>query len=134
MIVVDSSVFASVVVKDEFYDRCRLYVARGDKATVDIAYAEVANVVWKHVKMGRIPASEAAYRVRLANKIISSAKVYRSIDLLEEAVETAVTHGVAVYDALYLTLAVKLGAKLATTDRSLAERLGGQAISYIELL
>jgi len=134
VIVIDSSVFASVVVKDEFYDRCRLYVARGDKATVDIAYAEVANVVWKHVKMGRIPPGEAAYRVRLASKIISSARVYRSVDLLEEAVEAAVRHGVAVYDALYLTLAVKLGAKLATTDRSLAERLGAQAISYIELL
>lgn len=134
MIVVDSSVFASVVVKDEFHERCRAYLLQRDKATVDIAYAEVANVVWKHVKMGRIRASEAVRRVQLARKLIESARVFRSADLVEDAVDIAVRNDVAVYDALFIALAASLGAKLVTTDRALVERLGPDARRLVELV
>ena len=49
--VVDSSVFASIMVKDEFYGRALDFVRRfqGKVATVDLAVVEVANVLWKHV-------------------------------------------------------------------------------------
>lgn len=134
MIVIDSSVFASVVVKDELHEKCRAYLLQEDKATVDIAYAEVANVVWKHVKMGRIGASEVARRVQLAKRLIGSARVFRGAELVEMAIDIAVKNDVAVYDALFIALAASLGAKLVTTDKALVKRLSADARRLVELV
>jgi len=52
MYVVDSSIFASIVVKDEFYERARRFLTQHsgrELATIDIAFVEVANTLWKHV-------------------------------------------------------------------------------------
>jgi len=124
MIVVDSSVFASVIVRDEFYEICKGYIT-SRKATVDLAYAEAANVLWKHAKMGRIPEEEAVERAKLLKRIIATSRVFRSEDLLVDAVRLAVDYDITVYDALFVSLAVKLTAKLVTTDRMLYERLRG---------
>jgi len=53
MLVIDSSVYASVIVKDKFYEKCKKYVVV-KKVTLDLAFAEAGNVLWKHVKMGRV--------------------------------------------------------------------------------
>ena len=63
MYVVDSSIFASIVVKDEFYERVRRFLTwlSGCKLiAIGIAFVEVANTLWKHdyvlktIPMGRI--------------------------------------------------------------------------------
>ena len=122
MTVADSSVFASIIVKDEFYDACKRYVISG-KATVDLAYAEAANVLWNHVKIGRILVEEVAERAELLRRLIGTSRVFRAEELLIDAVKLAVDCGVTVYDALFVALAEKLKAKLVTTDRELFERL-----------
>ncbi len=134
MIVADSSVFASVVVKDEFYEVCRKYLTER-KVTLDLAFAEAANVLWKHVKMGRIPVGEVSRRAELLMRLINTAKVFRVEEVLLDAVELAVDCDVTIYDALFVALAEKLGARLVTTDAKLCERLKGTNLeTLIELV
>ncbi len=134
MIVADSSVFASVIVKDEFYDVCKRVVT-SKKATVDLAYAETANVLWKHVKMGRIPPEEVDRRVELLRKLIGTSRVFRVEELMTDAVGLAVDSNITVYDALFVALAVKLNTKLITTDRKLVEGLKGTKLeTFMELV
>ncbi len=122
MLVIDSSVFASVIVKDEFYEECKEYLLE-DKATVDIAFAEAGNVLWKHVRMGRIAKEEVEKRVNLLKALIRSSKVYGSDELLLNSMRLAVNLGITLYDALFLSLAIQLDTRLVTTDRKLYERL-----------
>ncbi len=122
MLVIDSSVFASVIVKDEFYEECREYLLE-DRATVDIAFAEAGNVLWKHVRMGRIVKEEVEKRTDLLRALIRSSKVYGSDELLLHSMELAVNQGITVYDALFLSLAIQLDTNLITTDKKLYERL-----------
>ncbi len=134
MIVADSSIFASIIVKDEFYEACKKYVT-SRKATVDLAYCEAANVLWKHVKMGRIPAEEIAKRAELLRRLIGTSKVFRAEELLIDAVNIAFRYDVTVYDSLFVSLAAKLNAKFVTTDAKLYERLKGTEFeSIVELI
>ncbi len=134
MIVIDSSVFASLIVKDEFYEVCKKFVT-GRKATVDLAYAEVGNVLWKHVKIGRIPVEEVAKRVELLVMMIGTSKVFKTKELLPDAVKLAVNYGVTVYDALFVSLALKLNAELVTTDSKLYEKLRGTGLeNHVKLI
>ncbi len=63
MLVNDSSALASVVAKDEFYDESEGYMLR-ERTTADIAFAEVASVPQKHIKMGRIGADVRSVDVK----------------------------------------------------------------------
>jgi len=122
MPVIDSSVFASVVVKDGFYEICKEYML-AKKATLDLAFAEAGNVIWKHVKMGRIKPEGAVKRVEALEKLIKTSKVYESRELLAEAVSMAVRYDITVYDALFVSLAQKLNDELVTTDQQLWKKL-----------
>jgi len=48
MLVLDSSIYASIIVKDEFYEACKELV-RQRSATLDLSFDESANVIWKHI-------------------------------------------------------------------------------------
>jgi predicted nucleic acid-binding protein len=125
--VADSSIFASIIVKDEFHGRALDFVRRhqGRIATLDLALVEVANTLWKHVHLlKRIP--EDAYAVlRGAVKplVYSAARVLRADELLEDALDNAVKLGITVYDSLYVTLALREGCELATFDDKLRKQL-----------
>ncbi len=122
MLVIDSSIFASVIVKDEFYEKCKEYLSV-DRATVDIAFAEAGNVLWKHVRMGRIEKEEVERRTELLRALIRASRVYGSDEILPLSMNLAVNHGITIYDALFLSLALQLDTNLVTTDRKLYERL-----------
>jgi len=128
MPVIDSSVYASVVVKDEFYGECKKYMVV-KKVTLDLAFAEAGNVIWKHVKMGRI--KDAVKRAEVLKRLINTSKVYGSKDFLIDAVKLAVKYDIAVYDALFVALAQRLNDKLVTTDRKLWEKLKDSDISHL---
>jgi len=130
MPVIDSNVYASVVVKDEFYEKCKKYMLTS-KATLDLAFAEAGNVIWKHVKMGRIKAEDAVKRAEVLKRLINTSKVYESKDFLVDAVKLAVKYDVTVYDALFVALAQRLNDKLVTTDRKLWEKLKDSDISHL---
>jgi len=130
MPVIDSSVYASVIVKDEFYEKCKKYMLTR-KVTLNLAFAEAGNVIWKHVKMGRIKAEDAVKRAEILKSLIDTSKVYESKDFIAEAVDLAVKYDVTVYDALFVALARRLNEKLVTTDRKLWEKLKDSDISHL---
>jgi predicted nucleic acid-binding protein len=90
----------------------------------DIILAETANALWKKQRAGDIEASglEEAITALLAADLV----LVRSAELLKEATILAADHGHPVYDCLYLALARREGATLATADKLLA-RLSRQA-------
>lgn len=120
MPVLDSSIFASVVVKDEFYLTAMDYL-RDERITLDLAYAEAGNVVWKHSKRLEDPIK----RIELLKKIISASKVYRASDFIVEALKISLKHNITIYDSLFLALALEHKEKLVTTDAKLYEVLKG---------
>ena len=74
-------------------------------ATLDLAFAVAGNVIWKHVKMGRIKAEDTVKRAEVLKKLINMSKVYESKDFLVEAVELVVKYDITVYDTLFVALA-----------------------------
>ncbi len=128
MIVFDSSIYASIIVGDEFYEKClrafRTYLSKGI-ATLDLAYAEITNTLWKHILLlRRIPREEAKYRTKIIRQLLSkTSTIYTCEELLEETIEIAIHHNITIYDALYLSLAKKLNTKLVTTDKALYQKL-----------
>ena len=87
----------------------------------DLFWAEFGNVLWKAVRHGRIRAPSAetallALRERNFPTVSSHA-------LLEDAFAIATTFNRAVYDALYVALAVASKAQLVTADERLANAL-----------
>ena len=137
MFVVDSSVYASILVKDEYYVRARRFLlehSRDELATVAIAYVEVANTLWKHTYVLR-RISEKLYG-ELKSAIVplienSTSKIYEPLELLDEALNTAARHGITVYDALFVALALKLNYRLASFDKKLKRRLEAERLNIV---
>ena len=123
MLVLDSSIYASIIVKDEFYEACKDLV-RQRSTTLDLSFAESANVIWKHIyQLKRIAPKEADKRAVMLVKLITYSKIYLSREFLPEATVIAVKYGITVYDSLFIALAKKLDVKFATTDEKLYKRL-----------
>lgn len=79
---------------------------------------------WKRIKI--YGENEELSRQALESAIEFIDKVVEdSGHVLEKAFKLAVEYGITVYDALFVSLAVSLNAKLITTDRKLYEKLKG---------
>ena len=137
MFVIDSSVFSSIIVKDEFYSKAKNFLIKHstlNNIAADLAYVETANTLWKHVHVyRRIPPDKHGELSEQIFSIIDSSvsKVYKSKDVLREALSNAVKYGSAVYDSIYVTLAVKHKYKLATFDQKLKQKLEQQNLNII---
>jgi len=136
--VLDSSVFASIVVKDEYYNIATDFVrkhCKDENITVELTYVEVANILWKHTfVLKRIP--EEKYRIlgsNLKSLVDNVAQVYSSREILEEALDNALKFGVTVYDALYLTLALSKRCKLVTLDQKLIKTLSERGLEDVSM-
>lgn len=133
MYVLDSSIFASIIVKDDYYEIATNFVKkhfRDENITIELAFIEVANALWKHTfTLKRI--SEEKYHIlrdSLKSLVDNVAQVYNSLEILEEALDNAIKFGVTVYDALYLTLALNKGCKLVTLDHKLIKTLSEKGL------
>jgi predicted nucleic acid-binding protein len=122
--VVDASVFASVIVKDEFHDRARgiLERHRGGLITPELAYVEVASALWRHsFVLRRIP--ELAYYAiapsvgRLISSSVSEVCDVRG--MLEKVLGNAMKLGISPYDSVYVSLAMERGCGLLSFDGEL---------------
>lgn len=134
--ILDSTVYASLIVADKFYERAKEVIrgaVRSGSATLDIAYAEAANVLWKHVfLLKRIPVEEAKVRIdRLISLMEKTSKIFSSREVLSKALKIAVDNGITVYDALYLALSLKLNLKLYTFDEGLKEAIKNEDLKKI---
>ena len=78
---------------------------------------ELANVIWLAVRSGVLKDSEGLARFRLA-RLLGIEPVPPS-DLCQGALLRSSQTGVAVYDSLFVELAIRTGRRLATYDRAL---------------
>mgnify|MGYP001770634933 FL=1 len=91
--------------------------------TLDLAAYEVANVVWKHARRGLLRQEEAAELVEEALRFLKTLEIHTYAEVLEDALRLAFRHGITIYDAAYAALAEKIGGKLLTLDKQLAEKI-----------
>jgi predicted nucleic acid-binding protein len=90
-------------------------------------HAEVANAL---LRGARLPAAEVTTAMtRLAGALVET--VDRGTEGLLEAIVLADRHGLTVYDALYLQLAIEIDAELATLDRALAKAADAEGVAVV---
>jgi len=122
LFVTDFSIFSSIIVKDEFYSKAEKFLIEHymlNNITAYLAYVGTASTLWKHVYIHRrIPLSKHGELSEQIFSIIDSSvsKVYKSKDILHEALSKAIKYGITVYDSIYVASAIKHKYKLVTFD------------------
>ncbi len=124
--VLDSSVGAKWVIVEADTDKARrlrdAYRAGQDELIApDWFLVEVSNILGKAAARSTITAAEArqAY-VAIAR---DAPKLQPSVPLLGDAFDLALQHRRAVYDCLYLALAIREQCRLVTADEALVRQL-----------
>jgi len=90
---------------------------------------ETANALWKYVRAGQLTESEAIEALRAALSLVTHP--IDDADMAVEALSTAARYQHPVYDAMYATLARRIGGAVATRDRRLRELLAVLRIDAI---
>jgi predicted nucleic acid-binding protein len=121
-VVVDSSVVAKWVLPEADSAQAEHLLVEtaaqgGTLVILDLALVETTNAIWKRHHQGLI-APEEAHRL-LDCLLRIPARVERASELLPAALGIAITHGRAVYDALFVALVDKMGTQGITADEPL---------------
>ncbi len=132
LIALDASVAAKWFLPSErepLSDQAFLLLRQYQKAEVrfvvpDLFWSEIANIVWKAAKQGRL-AVATAHRA-LAEMQERDLPTVPARALLEQALSLAITFQRPVYDSLYLALAVESNATLITADEKLANAVAAK--------
>lgn len=90
----------------------------------DLFWAELANVLWKAVRRGRISTERAASALSLVGDLAIPS--IPSFELLPQALFLAMSHERTVYDSLYVALAVQSKSEMITADERLANALAAK--------
>ena len=92
----------------------------------DLFLIETANILWKKARAGELNTQELN---QISDAIWFSPKtVHASRSLLSSARDISQTLSIAVYDSLYLALAIALDCPLVTADRKLYQALFNTAL------
>lgn len=87
----------------------------------DFFYVEVANAIWKAVRVGRVPRAFGDQAIVLLTQ--RKFPTVPSLKLVDQAFQIATDHGRTVYDSLYVALADQTKTQLITADERLANAL-----------
>jgi predicted nucleic acid-binding protein len=90
----------------------------------DLFWAEIGNVLWNAIRIGKITESQAAAGIVLMREL--GLRVFDSAELLDRALQIAVAYARTVYDSLYVALSVTAAAELITADERLVNALGSR--------
>jgi len=119
-LVLDSSIIAAIFFPEEISGKSLAIAERHDCITVDLAYAEVANVAWKRIShTGQDTATVKNLLDECMAFIRETCQVLPPQDLLPSAYDLACSHRITVYDALFLAAAVQCTSPLVTADKKL---------------
>ena len=120
--VVDTNVVAYYLLGTEpFVEEVRQFWRTLEEASAPTHWeAELANAVWMAVRMGVLPAEEGHRKLDMAARLGIESVAPRS--LWQPALTRALSSGAAVYDTLFVELAVRRSLPLATFDRNVLEK------------
>lgn len=120
--VVDASLVIKWFVPEINAEAARRWLdASHDYVAPDLLFAEVGNVVWKKVRRKELSEGEARQLVTDLAKLAVETVATRS--LLQDALAVALAAGITAYDAMYLTLAVRLETQVITGDQRFVDEL-----------
>lgn len=122
-IVVDASVAAKWLVAEDGSDAARAVLASGEPLIApDLVVAEVGNVLWKKHRSREVTTEQAQTAAATLPTLFD--RLVPALDLVLEALILSVEADHPLYDSLYVVLARREAAALATLD----VRLGALAL------
>jgi predicted nucleic acid-binding protein len=131
--VVDASVVLKWFVPEIHSDAARrLLSATHEFLSPDLLFPEVGNVIWKKVRRGELTASDGQKLAADISRVAVETVATRG--LMVDAQALAVTTGLTVYDAMYLTLAVRLETALITADEKLGRTVAAHPMTAPHVL
>ena len=120
--VVDASLVVKWFIPEIHSEAARRWLgASHDYVTPDLLFSEAGNTVWKKVRRKELEEAEGRRLVKDLAQVAVETVATRS--LLEDALALALTAGITVYDAMYLTLAVRLETEVITGDDRFADKI-----------
>ncbi len=124
MPIIDASVLASYLVRDEFFDEAKKIFYTGEIIAPDLIIPESMNVVWKHVYLyRRISIDEAVELIKIMKDIVGYIELINSIEVIDKALELAVELGITIYDSVYLATAIYREDLLNTFDEKFKDKV-----------
>lgn len=90
----------------------------------DVFWAETGNVLWKAARQGRH--SRTAAEDAMSAMLDRDFPTISSLDLLPDALDIALSSGCAVYDSLYVALALHTRTQFVTADERLVNALAAR--------
>ncbi|MBI3242899.1 MAG: type II toxin-antitoxin system VapC family toxin [Chloroflexi bacterium] len=128
--VVDASVGIKLFVEENLSEEAHALFARltteppAEFHVPDLFYIECANILWKYVQRLHYSAKLARQDLERLGKLAIHDTA--TSQLMVDALDIAVKHGITAYDACYVALAGQLGLPLITADEKLARMLAGK--------
>jgi len=135
--VLDASVAIKLVINEPGSDHAHELLSRvaddpnGRIYVPGLFCAECANVLWKHVRRLRLPASAAERN--LSRLLALPVTEVSTRDVAPAALRLAIEHGISAYDATYVAVAEHMVAPLVTADGPLVERFRGKQPAVLTL-
>jgi predicted nucleic acid-binding protein len=130
-LVVDASVVVKWYVPEPGSAAAASLLGRGTRLLApDLVVGEVGNVLWKKVRGGELSPAEAG-EVATAFTTACPVHLHASQPILRAALDVATALDRAVYDSLYLVVAVAEGCPFVTADERLANALRGTTLEQV---
>ncbi len=132
MIVIDSSSLVKYLLREEGWQQIEQYLVQG-VVTLDYSRKEVLNAIWKHYVVRRVIDRKQTEELRRAFESLIDAKIIiieEEERYIEKAFDIALTNQLTIYDALYVSQALRWG-KLLTSDKlqgEVARKIGIEVI------
>ena len=117
MRVIDSSALIKYVVKEEDWEKVEEYIKEGC-VTLDLAVKETANALVKKVFKDEVDAGTAEEIICRLHGVV---RIMPQKEYFSKALEVALKHKLAIYDGLFIALAIGTNMPLLTSDGKQAE-------------
>jgi predicted nucleic acid-binding protein len=116
--IIDASVVIQRFIQQEYTSQVRIlfnHLLEGDQFYIpEFCLLECTNVIWKQVRFYGLPKEQAQLLIQDLQSIPFNVISIHS--LLSSALEIGLTHQLAIYDSLYIALALQLNYPLISVD------------------
>lgn len=119
MTVVDASVITAIILREDNYEKLLQHLK--NSITLDQAFKEASNAIWKAVMRGHLSGEEAVKAFSLLKMMNGILEIRNEDEYLDESFKIALETGLTIYDSLYLALARSEKRPLLTLDENQRE-------------